>query len=221
MLTCHAARVAAAAGMVGVAVSLTGCHKVSQTDFNNEVAKLRQEIQAGDQKSAAQADSMHKVLADHQRRIDALEQQFKAFQSQYQVSVEKVKDQLRFSAPVHFDFNASELRDSDHAVLDRFAGVVKEFYPGALVTVEGFADPAGSVAYNLKLGQKRAEAVRDYLASNGALSGDELRAVSYGKATNRQVVKGAHGPGDTGLENRRVVLVIDHVSVATDQAALP
>jgi peptidoglycan-associated lipoprotein len=46
-------------------------------------------------------------------------------------------------------------------VLDRFATVVKEYYPGALVTVEGFADPAGGEIYNLRLGQRRAEAVRD------------------------------------------------------------
>ena len=222
MLTLHAARVAAAAGMVGLTMGLAGCAaKVKQTDFNNEVAKLRQEIQAGDQKSSAQIDSMNKVVADHDRRIGALEQQLKSFQDQYKVSIEKVQDQLKFDAPVHFDFNQAELRESDQPVLDRFASVVKEFYPGALVTVEGFADPAGSEAYNHKLGQKRADVVRDYLASNGGLSADELKAVSYGKAANRQVVKGAHGPGDKGVENRRVTLVIDHAAIATDQAALP
>jgi peptidoglycan-associated lipoprotein len=222
MLMLQAARMAAAASIVGLTFGVAGCAgRVKQSDFDNEVAKLRQEMQAGDQKAAGRVDSLNKVVADQQRRLDALDQELKSFKSEYQVSVEKVKGMLRFNVPVHFDFNQSELRESDRPVLDRFASVVKEYYPGAKVTVEGFTDPAGGTAYNLRLGQKRAGAVRDYLASNGGLSADELRAVSYGKAVNRQVVKGAHGPGDTGMENRRVTLVIDHAAIATDQAALP
>ena len=220
MLMLRAARVAAAAGIVGLGVA--GCAaKVKQSDFNNVVAKLRQEMQAGDQKAAGRVDSLNKVVADQQRRLDALDQELKSLKSEYQVSVEKVKGMLRFNVPVHFDFNQSELRESDRPVLDRFAGVVKEYYPGAKVTVEGFTDPAGSTAYNLRLGHKRAEAVRDYLARNGGLSADELEAVSYGPAVSRPVVKGAHGPGDKGVENRRVTLVIDHAAGAAEQAAMP
>lgn len=106
-------------------------------------------------------------------------------------------------------------------MLDRFASVVKEYYPGALVTVEGFTDPAGSAAYNLRLGQQRADAVREYLAVAGGLETAELKAVSYGESRNRQVVPGAKGPGDVALENRRVALVIDHAAIATDQIAMP
>jgi peptidoglycan-associated lipoprotein len=104
-------------------------------------------------------------------------------------------------------------------VLDRFATVVKEYYPGALVTVEGFTDPAGTAAYNRRLGQQRAEAVKEYLGSAGGFEATTLKAVSYGESRNRQVVPGAKGPGDTGLENRRVALVIDHAAIATDQLA--
>jgi peptidoglycan-associated lipoprotein len=222
MLMLHAARFAAAAAIIGVTLGVAGCAgRVKQSDFNNEVAKLRQEMQAGDQKAAGRVDSLNKVVADQQRRLDALDQELKSFKSEYQVSIEKVKGMLRFNVPVHFEFNQSELRESDRPVLDRFASVVKEYYPGAKVTVEGFTDPAGSTAYNLSLGQKRADSVRDYLASNGGLSADELKAVSYGKAVNRQVVKGAHGPGDTGVENRRVTLVIDNAAAGAEQAAMP
>jgi peptidoglycan-associated lipoprotein len=222
MLMLHAARFAAAVAIIGVTLGVAGCAgRVKQSDFNNEVAKLRQEMQAGDQKAAGRVDSLNKVVADQQRRLDALDQELKSFKSEYQVSIEKVKGMLRFNVPVHFEFNQSELRESDRPVLDRFASVVKEYYPGAKVTVEGFTDPAGSTAYNLRLGQKRADSVHDYLASNGGLSADELKAVSYGKAVNRQVVKGAHGPGDTGVENRRVTLVIDNAAAGAEQAAMP
>jgi peptidoglycan-associated lipoprotein len=121
--------------------------------------------------------------------------------------------------PVHFEFASSALREADRPVLDRFAGVVKEYYPGALVTVEGFTDPAGSAAYNRRLGQRRAEAVREYLGTAGGFTAEQLKAVSYGEARNRQVVPGAKGPGQDGVENRRVALVIDHAAIATDQVA--
>ena len=106
-------------------------------------------------------------------------------------------------------------------MLDRFATVVKEYYPGAVITVEGFTDPAGTAAYNRRLGQRRADTVKEYLASAEGLETSQLKAVSYGEARDRQVVPGAKGPGDAGLENRRVALVIDHAAVATDQLAMP
>ena len=67
--------------------------------------------------------------------------------------------------------------------------------------------------------QRRAQAVQEYLATSGGLGADKLKAVSYGEARNRQVVPGARGPGDQGIENRRVALVIDHAAIATDQVA--
>lgn len=211
---------ARAAVAIGLAFGLSGCAaKVKQEDFNNEMARLRQEIQSSDQKLGARIDSTNAGLSDQSRRIDALEQELQAFRSEYNVSIEKVKGMLKFNVPVHFEFASSELREADRPVLDRFAEVVKEYYPGALVTVEGFTDPSGSAAYNQRLGQRRAVAVQEYLATAGGFGSDRLKAVSYGESRNRQVVPGAKGPGQEGLENRRVALVIDHAAIATDQVA--
>ena len=221
MFTRHGRRTVLTAGALAIAVGLAGCAaKVKQEDFNNEMAKLRQEMQAGDQAVGARVDSTNQTLAEQLARVEALEQELQAFRSEYTVSIEKVRGLLKFNVPVHFDFASSELREADRPVLDRFASVVTEYYPGALVTVEGFADPSGSAAYNMQLGMRRAEAVREYLATSGGWSGDKLKAVSYGEARNRQVVPGAEGPGDQGIENRRVALVIDHAAVATDEVAL-
>ncbi|HEX6615094.1 MAG TPA: OmpA family protein [Gemmatimonadales bacterium] len=216
---------AAALGAITLALSLSGCAaKVKREEFNTEVARLREEMQAGDRQVATQlggrVDSTNQAVADHTRRLEALEQELQAFRSEYQVSMEKVRGMLKFNVPVHFDFASSELRDSDRPVLDRFASVVKEYYPGALITVEGFTDPAGSPAYNKRLGQHRADAVKEYLATAGGFTSDSIRAVSYGEVRNRQVVPGARGPGEAGIENRRVALVIDHAAIATDQVTL-
>ena len=145
MLMRHAARAAAVAAIVGLSLSLAGCAaRVKQEDFNNEVAKLREEMQAGDRQVARALDSTNQVVAEHQRRLDALEQQFQAFRSEYQVSIEKVKGMLRFNVPVHFEFDRSELRESDRPVLDRFASVVKETTRGRWSPWRGSPIPPGA-----------------------------------------------------------------------------
>lgn len=193
-----------AVGMLATVAAASACTpKVTRDEFNSEVAKIREEMQTGDQQLGTRVDSLD-------GRVNALEQELAAFKSEYNVSMEKMKGAIKFNVPVHFDFDQAALRETDRPVLDRFASVVQEYYPNAVVTVEGFADPAGSRAYNEELGMRRAEAVRDYLTSNGTITNASFRTVSYGEATDRQVAPGAQGPGDAGLENRRVALVIDY-----------
>jgi peptidoglycan-associated lipoprotein len=211
----------AALGALGVVLGLAGCAaKVKREEFNTEVARLREEMKAGDREVGTRVDSTNQAVADHARRLDALDQELQAFRSEYNVSMEKMKTMLKFDVPVHFEFASSDLREVDRPVLDRFASVVKEYYPGAIITVEGFTDPAGSTAYNIRLGQRRAETVREYLATSGGFNSSTIRAVSYGEIRNRQVVPGAKGPGDEGVENRRVALVVDHSAIATDQVTM-
>lgn len=203
-------------GGLSLALGLTACApKVTREDFESEVSKIREEMQTGDRQLATRIDSVD-------ARLNALEQELQSFRSEYNVSVERMEGALKFNVPVHFDFGSAELREADRPVLERFAGVVKEHYPNATITVEGFADPAGSARFNQRLGMRRAEAVVGYLSSNGALDASYLRAVSYGEARNRQIVPGAQGPGDQGLENRRVALVIDYAQTtpATEDVTL-
>ena len=110
------------------------------------------------------------------------------------------------------------MRPAAQPLLDDFANVIRNSHSQALITVEGFADPAGSTRFNQRLGMERAEAVRGYLQGSGTLTGS-LRAVSYGEAVNRQVVPGAKGPGEEGMQNRRVALVIEDASM--DSTAAP
>jgi peptidoglycan-associated lipoprotein len=222
MLTRHGTRALAALSACGVLLGIAGCAaKVKREEFNTEVARLREEIQSGDRQLGSRIDSTNQAQADHARRLDALEQEMQAFRSEYNVSIEKIKGMLKFDVPVHFAFDSSALREAARPVLDRFASVVKEYYPGALITVEGFTDPAGSTRYNQRLGQRRADAVKEYLATAGGFQSTQLKAVSYGEARNRQVVPGARGPGDKGVENRRVALVVDHAAIGGDNVAMP
>ncbi len=200
--------------------ALAGCAaRVTRKDFDAEMIKIREEMQASDRQLGSRVDSVSQLTLDHQRRLDALEQELQSLRQEYNVSIERMRGMLKFDVPVHFEFERAELRESDRPVLDRFASVVREHYPAAVVTVEGFADPAGSAAYNRRLGQRRGESVRQYLTSDGLLGAERIRVVSYGEARDRQVVPGAQGPN--GLPNRRVALVIDYAGTAGSEVALP
>lgn len=218
MSTRHARRTALTVSALVVVAGLAGCGgRVKQEDFNSEMAKLRQEMQASDQAMNAKLESASQAEAAQDAKIEALEKDLEAFKSEYQVSIEKARGMLTFDVPVHFEYDSNELREGDRPVLDKFASVVNEHYPGSTVTVEGFTDPSGSAAYNMQLGQARADAVKEYLGSS--LGGTTVRAVSYGEARNRQITPGAQGPGEEGLENRRVALVIDYTGTSTAPAA--
>ena len=73
----------------------------------------------------------------------------------------------------------ASLTDQARSVLEKHALWLQN-HRGAKVLVEGHCDERGTVEYNLALGEKRARAARDYLASLGVAS-DRLRTTSYGK----------------------------------------
>ena len=80
---------------------------------------------------------------------------------------------------VRFDFDKSDLRDDARAILGRHAQVLRA-NPGLNVLIEGHCDERGTEDYNLALGERRAERVREYLVSLGVSSGN-LRTISYGE----------------------------------------
>jgi peptidoglycan-associated lipoprotein len=218
-------RLVAGIAVVGAVAGAAGCARVKPQEMQSELAKIRQEMAAGDSslaaRQAASEQQTQQRLATITTRLDSLQADLQNFRSEYKTTVQRMETAIRFNVPVHFEFAQATIRDTDRPLLDRFAQVVRRHYEGAKVTVEGFADPAGSVKFNEALGKERAEAVRDYLVSTDSLSADQLRTVSYGKAKNRLIDPRAKGPGPTGIENRRVAFVIDYTpdSLATTTAS--
>jgi peptidoglycan-associated lipoprotein len=80
---------------------------------------------------------------------------------------------------VHFGYNEYNVEDNDKSVLGRQAQWLAK-YPAVKVTVEGHADERGTREYNLALGARRANAVKEYLVSQG-VSTARVETVSYGK----------------------------------------
>ncbi len=80
---------------------------------------------------------------------------------------------------VHFGYNEYTVEDSDKGVLQRQATWLAK-YPSVRVTVEGDCDERGTREYNLALGARRANAVKEYLVSLG-VSAARVETISYGK----------------------------------------
>jgi len=80
---------------------------------------------------------------------------------------------------VHFDYDKSDITSEDRDILQRQAAWLQK-YGQVRVTIEGHCDPRGTREYNLALGGRRANAVRDYLVSLGVPS-SRIDTISYGK----------------------------------------
>ncbi len=201
----------AAVAVLGLAVVAAACSTVSPDEMDGSLASLRaemlEEMQTRDQ---AVSNRLGDRLNAVERRQNQLEAELRRMQSDFEVAIERLEDQLRFNVPVYFAFDDATVRPDGLAVLDRFGSVAQEYYPEALITVEGFTDPSGAAAYNMQLGKRRADAVAKYLVDNTGVTEQRVRTVSYGENTERLVRPGTAGPGQPGWENRRVVLVIDH-----------
>jgi peptidoglycan-associated lipoprotein len=80
---------------------------------------------------------------------------------------------------VYFDFDMSSLKPEAIRILDA-AVMSLQANPRLNVTIEGHTDSVGTAEYNLSLGERRANAVRDYLLNRG-IAAARLRTVSYGE----------------------------------------
>jgi len=80
---------------------------------------------------------------------------------------------------VHFAYNQYNIEDSDKSTLQRQASWLSK-YPSVRVTIEGDCDERGTREYNLALGARRANAVKEYLVSLGVSAG-RVETISYGK----------------------------------------
>jgi peptidoglycan-associated lipoprotein len=78
-----------------------------------------------------------------------------------------------------FDFDKSELREDARDALTKDAEFLRS-YPDARISIEGHCDERGSTEYNLGLGQRRAEAAKNFLVSLG-ISAARMTTVSWGK----------------------------------------
>ena len=107
---------------------------------------------------------------------------------------------------VFFETDSSELTEQARATLDKQAQWLNNYNRYAF-TIEGHADERGTREYNIALGARRAQTVREYLTSRG-IAAQRMRTISYGKERPVAVCDDI----SCWSQNRRAVTVLDQSS---------
>lgn len=103
---------------------------------------------------------------------------------------------------VYFDYSSAQITGATKEALDTNAEFLKQ-NPNVTIQVEGHCDERGSVQFNLALGEKRAESVREYLVAQGVEYG-RITTISLGK---EKPVAFGHDE-ETWSQNRRANFVV-------------
>ncbi len=112
---------------------------------------------------------------------------------------EVAAEPVRVELDVKFDFDKSDVKPDSYSDIENLAEFMKQF-PQTATTVEGHTDSVGNAAYNQKLSERRAAAVRDTLVNQYGVEAERINAVGYGK--DRPVADNATREGRA--INRRV-----------------
>jgi len=135
--------------------------------------------------------------------MDRQEQDLRNAMAQSQAaSVQRNRNVLQatFDSEVLFDFDSANLKPGSQAELNRVATVLKN-YPQTTITVEGHTDASGPEAYNQRLSQRRAQAVKDALVQ---MDVEEWRVKAVGFGESQPISSSA-------AQNRRVNIRIDPI----------
>jgi peptidoglycan-associated lipoprotein len=165
------------------AVTIGACHKkpapqpapvptAQPAALNADSARLAQEAAA--RQAAADAAS--------RRRADSI-----AAANANNGSMSAANLRSALTATVHFEYDQSDLRAEDKAILDAKVPILQA-NPGVAIRVGGHTDERGSDEYNLALGQRRAAAAKAYLVQHG-IPATRIETISYGE--ERPVAQGA------------------------------
>jgi outer membrane protein OmpA-like peptidoglycan-associated protein len=150
---------------------------------------LKGDVQNVDQKAAQAQTSANRVAGD----VVILDQKFQN-RNQFTVAGEKM---------IQFKFNSSKLETNYKTVLDEIAEMVSQ-NADAIVVLEGHTDSIGDSEYNVKLGERRVDSVRRYLAVDKSVPVYRIHEISVGAA--RPVA--SNDSRDGREKNRAVTMMV-------------
>ncbi|RME39077.1 MAG: VWA domain-containing protein [Deltaproteobacteria bacterium] len=110
---------------------------------------------------------------------------------------------LKLTLHINFDFDKADIKPEFKDDLDRAAAFIKKHSQVPYILIAGHTDHTGDAAYNQKLSEDRARAVRDYLVANYGIDGKRLLVKGYGKSRPVATNKTKEGR----YQNRRVEVV--------------
>jgi peptidoglycan-associated lipoprotein len=179
---------------------------VSNKRFNRTIAETNAAIESERTARSSADEAIQGDVQSLKTDVQNLRTELQNLRTEFGAKITAMEEGMKFALPVNFAFDDATIRSEDMPALDRFAKIVQNHYQGSKITVEGFADPAGTMTYNRALSMRRAEAVRAHLTTAG-LNPELINAIGYGEA--RQVVPGAERDDPGAEKNRRVVFVVE------------
>jgi len=187
----------------------------------DQAARAKTQFQQAAQAATQQAETAQAQAVKAQQEAQQYRQQREAELARLQQALNQIAETRRTAMglimtldnnSIRFDFDKADVKPQYREVLSRIAGVLTAL-KGFRIDVDGYADDVGSEEYNLRLSERRAAAVRDYLVQAG-LDPSILSTNGYGKADPRVSGKSV----DARAANRRVEIAIVDSTVGSAAA---
>lgn len=172
--------------------------------IDKEMGKIEQSVEANE----TRLKEHDAVLAQHEEKITELSKESQEALQRANDAEKLAQGKLLYEVTltddkVKFASGKANLTDSGKEVLDNFISQLKAENKNVYIEIQGHTDNQGSEDYNLKLGQQRADAVRQYLSENG-IPLHRISTISYGETRPISDNKSKDGRS----ANRRVVVQV-------------
>lgn len=200
--------------LLAASVALAGCAKKSFVQ--REVGEVNKKVDA----VSAEVEKTQQRVQQNEVRIDAVDKSAQsgvseakgsaqAAMTKAQEAEKAAKGKLIYTVTlsndkVRFPVNKAEISDEAKALIDEAVAPLVQANRGVWFEIEGHTDNTGDAAYNFKLGEERAMAVRDYVAKKHGIALNRLNVISYGE--DKPVAD--NKTREDRAQNRRVVIRI-------------
>lgn len=200
--------------LLAASMAVAGCAKKSYVQ--REVGEVNKKVDA----VSVEVEKTQQRVQQNEVRIDAVDKQAQsgiteakgsaaAAMTKAQEAERAAKGKLIYTVTlsndkVRFPVNKAEISDEAKAMIDEAVGPLVKENRGVWFEIEGHTDNTGDAAYNFKLGEERAMAVRDYIAKTHGIALNRLNVISYGE--EKPVAE--NKTRDERAQNRRVVIRI-------------
>jgi len=200
--------------LLAASVALAGCAKKSFVqrevgEVNKKVDAVSVEVEKTQQRVQQNEVRLDAVDKSAQSGISEAKGSAQAAMTKAQDAEKAAKGKLIYTVTlsndkVRFPVNKAEISDEAKAMIDEAVAPLVQANRGVFFEIEGHTDSTGEAAYNFKLGEERAMAVRDYVAKKHAVALSRLNVISYGE--EKPVAE--NKTRDERAQNRRVVIRI-------------
>jgi peptidoglycan-associated lipoprotein len=163
--------------MLGLVLFLAGCSK-KPAPIDVSTVGGTQQVTPGPSREEEEAARRAREAAIAERERSVMEESMRRRFAEQAAAGAMSRDEFA-NQDVHFAFDSFLLDDEAKTVLEKKASWLKS-NPSAAVKIEGHCDERGTTAYNLALGERRANAAKQYLTALG-VPASRLSTISYGE----------------------------------------